>query len=81
LKVQNMLVCWRDVAAAWALVLALILAVFGTVDLIPSIDRAEASPVLRSKQVPLKMDHPRHEPFNHGLPAFDNDPTAAQGDD
>ena len=68
-----MLVCWRDVAAAWALVLALILAVFGTVDFFPSIDRAEAKPVLRGVQVSLKMDHPRHEPFNHGPPAFQDD--------
>jgi hypothetical protein len=73
LKVQNMLVCWRDVAAAWAVVLILALAVFGKINLAPSIDRAEASPAVRVVQVSLKMDHPRHEPFNHGPPAFQDD--------
>jgi hypothetical protein len=73
-----LLVCWRQVIAAWAVVLILALAAFGTVDLIPSIDHAEASPALRGAKIP---HHPRYDPFNLGQLAFEDDLAGNIGDD
>jgi hypothetical protein len=68
-----LLVCWRNVIAAWAVVLILALAAFGTVDLIPSINRAEASSPLRGMKIPQGVDLPRHDPFNLAPPAYEDD--------
>ena len=68
-----MLVCWREVIAAWAVVLILALAVFGTADLIPSINRAEASLPLRGMKIPQGVDRPRHDSFNLGPRTYEND--------
>ena len=70
-----MLICWRDVIAAWAVVLILAVAAFGTVDLIPSIDRAEASSAVHGVKIP------RYDPFNLEPPAFEDDLAGHRVDD
>ena len=68
---------WHHILAGWGVVLILALAGFAAIELAPSIDRAEATPVtLRGARIP------QHDPFKLGPPAFeDYDSVAAQVDD
>jgi hypothetical protein len=75
-----MLVCWRPVIAAWAVVFVLLVVGFAAVDLTFSIGEAEATPVTtRGVKVP------QYGSFNLGPPAFQDDlardPAAAEVDD
>jgi hypothetical protein len=61
-----MLFGWRQVLAAWVLVIVLILAGIGAVKLAPSLGLDEAGAVVRGTKIP------QHDPFDLGPPAFDD---------
>jgi hypothetical protein len=62
----RLLLHWRRVLSAWALVLILILAGFGAVEMVPSLGLAKTSLELRGARIP------QHDPFDLGPPLFDN---------
>ena len=55
---------WRQVLAAWGLVLLLIFLGVGSVKLAPLIGLTEPSPELRGAKIP------RYDPFDLGPPAY-----------
>jgi hypothetical protein len=62
---------WRRILSAWALVLILILAGFGAVELAPSLGVARTGPELRGARIP------QFDPFDLGPPAFEKSASEA----
>jgi hypothetical protein len=71
---------WHRVVSAWALVLILILAGFGAVELAPSLGLAKAAPELQGARIPQAARIPQHDPFDLGPPAFENTDGSLEGD-